>query len=403
MLISNDPQQQFDATQNFRKLLTSEQNPPIQEIIASGVVPRFVQFLKDVSRPELQFETAWVLTNVASGTADQTRTVVEHGALPIFVDLLHSPSDNVRELSVWALGNIVGDSPNFRDLVLQSGGLSLILAVLREADNTSLLRNTTWTLSNLCRGKPPPDFSWVSPALPTLANLLHTNDTEVMIDACWAFCYLSDGPSERAAALVSAAGVCRRLVELLQHPSHLVQTPALRAVGNVSTGGELQTQVIIECGALPLFHKMLSHTRKNIRRDCCWTISNITAGTKKQIQEVINNNLIPPVIFLLQGADFDTKKEAAWAISNVACLGSPAQIGYLVQCGCTKPLLDLLEVEDASVLGVALDAVDHILMSGRRKQCEENLAENPMVKFVEEAGGLRKIELLKSDSCSTYI
>ena len=71
------------------------------------------------SREDLVSE---VLTNIASGNADQTRVVVEQGALPIFVQLLQSPNDDVREQAVWALGNIAGDSPNFRDLVLQSGG-----------------------------------------------------------------------------------------------------------------------------------------------------------------------------------------------------------------------------------------------------------------------------------------
>merc|ERR1712151_267139 len=117
---------------------------------------------------------------------EQTRFVVEHGALPIFVELLQSQNDDVREQAVWALGNIAGDSPNFRDLVLQSGGLNPIMAVLRESEKTSMMRNATWALSNLCRGKPPPPLEWVSPALGTLAQLICHNDVEVLTDACWA-------------------------------------------------------------------------------------------------------------------------------------------------------------------------------------------------------------------------
>merc|ERR1719428_235489 len=300
-VMSEDPTLQFSATQQYRKLLSIEQNPPIQEVIQAGVVPRFVQFLKEINRPDLQFEAAWVLTNIASGTAEQTRVVVEQGALPIFVQLLQSPNDDVREQAVWALGNIAGDPPNFRDLVLQSGGLDSIIAVLNSSEKMSMTRNATWALSNLCRGKPAPPLEWIAQAFGTLASLIYHADVEVLTDACWALSYLSDGPNERINAVIQA-GVCRRLVELLTHTSPLVQTPALRAVGNIVTGDDAQTQVILQSQALPSLLKLLSHAKKAIRKESCWTISNITAGSRAQIQEVIASGLFPPVIHLLQVA-----------------------------------------------------------------------------------------------------
>ena len=130
--------------------------------------------------------------------------------------LLQSPSDDVREQAVWALGNIAGDSYRCRDLVLQANALPPLLGQLNEHSKVSMLRNATWTLSNFCRGKPQPNFEAIKPALPTLAQLIHSSDDEVLTDACWALSYLSDGSNDKIDAVVQCK-VCPRLVELLMH------------------------------------------------------------------------------------------------------------------------------------------------------------------------------------------
>lgn len=128
----------YECTQRIRKLLSIERNPPIDEIIFTGITPKFVAFLTDKydKFANLQFEATWALTNICSGSHQHVDHVINNpnnpqNVIKLFIQLLQSENIQLKEQSIWALGNICGDSPQYRDLVLSNDILTNLVPMIQ--------------------------------------------------------------------------------------------------------------------------------------------------------------------------------------------------------------------------------------------------------------------------------
>jgi len=361
-------------------------------VIEAGLVGTIVKFLELNDKQDLQFEAAWALTNIASGSSSQTKAVVRAGAVPHFIRLLGSSSMNLVEQCIWALGNIAGDGSELRDLVTTSGIVEPLIRLLDMNAPPAFLRNLTWTFSNLCRNKnPPPKMKAIKSVLPALSTLIQHTDKEVLADACWALSYITDGANTQIQEIVELPGVIPRLVELLGCVDASVVTPALRTVGNIVTGTDEQTQAVIDTNVLQMMPSLLQHTKASIKKEGCWMLSNITAGSVEQIQSVIDHGLLPLLVEVLRTGDFKSQKEAVWAVTNLTTGGTVHQMSRLVESGVLIPMCDLITNKDAKLLMVILDGITNILKAAEEVNQLENLT-----MMLEEIGGLDKIEMVQN-------
>ena len=149
----------LDTVCRFRTLLSHDEYPPTTPIIDSGAVPYFVQLLNpthierycqikktsnepiDPSKTHvislhqlhaLQFEVTWCITNiVAGGTSDHVKYIVETGCVPLLINLIESKEKYTRGQSVWAIGNIAGDSETMRDYVIGLGAMKHLINLVK--------------------------------------------------------------------------------------------------------------------------------------------------------------------------------------------------------------------------------------------------------------------------------
>ena len=90
-----------------------------------------------------------------------------------------------------------------------------------------------------------------------------------------------------------------------------------RALGNIVTGSDEQTQAVIEAGGLSVMGTLLIHPKMNVVKEAAWMVSNVTAGPPEQIQAVIESGIVPAIVGVLERGDFKAQKEAAWAVTNL--------------------------------------------------------------------------------------
>jgi len=252
-----------------------------------------------------------------------------------------------------------------------------------------MVRNVTWTLTNMFRGKPQPPWEILSPSISYLSHLLYFKDEEVLQDCFNCLAYLAEGDMEHLTQVISS-GIGRNIIKNLSHQSQGVQASTLKVINSIIQTDYSKIEYFIEKGLFPKIVDLLSSENISIVKEACVIV--IFSSREKYIQNIISTEIIPKVVNIMKTCkDAILKKHTVWILGHLSTSSTREQIKILAQLGCIIPLCDLLsnlETDDETISSI-LQIIEVFLKFGASE-----IDENPYFTTIERCKGFEKIALL---------
>lgn len=379
------------AATGLRKMLANARNPPIQQVVDFGLVPALLVWMQRTDLPKLQYQACWAVINIAAGSHDHVIALISKGIIPVTYTLLKSGKEKVREHAVWLIGNLAGDSAQVRDTLLQSGSLPKLLACIQQSSAGTPADSYPWAVSNLCRGKPKPEFQSTCCAVPYLCSVVKSNDRpDILQGVLWALSHICKDKNERVQMLLDE-GVLPKITECLSSSDETVQFPALRIIGNIAAGRENQTATILSL--VPCLRSLLYSPIRAFQKEVTWIFSNIASGPPVHLNSLLSADVFPVLIDLLPRASEEIQKEILWTLGNASLSGCEEAAIHLSHIGVFAGLTHILEQGSPSLIYAALDVMKALLEVGQRQKSRQGI--NEFCSLIEECGGLDQLESLQ--------
>jgi hypothetical protein len=230
-----------------------------------------MELLHASNKPDIQFEVAWTLTNVACGEVQHVAVLIENGAVPILVYLLGScKNDKVLEQVLWTLSNISADVSECRDLLIQNDILTPMMAQLGLENpipnkilspSLATMEKLAITSLNLVRGSTAIPFDIIRRVVLILSELIQSPDHGTVNNVCLGLHAVCEGGADHI-QLVLEQGMVTKLRDLCE--INIVRDSAIRTLCSISRSPSLIHRKLILSsklnGCLNLFIAELNNT-----------------------------------------------------------------------------------------------------------------------------------------------
>ena len=138
----------------FRKLTLEIDNFSFfSSLEASEFIAPLIKLASNQNDLYAQFESLWILSNLASGEGIIIDQLTENGIVLVLVQIIDHENEEIKMQGLWGLANIISEKPELRDCLLNVGIIDKLLKILRVCSR-NCKEIVIWLISNIYKSKP---------------------------------------------------------------------------------------------------------------------------------------------------------------------------------------------------------------------------------------------------------
>ncbi|KAK3257390.1 hypothetical protein CYMTET_33522 [Cymbomonas tetramitiformis] len=296
-----------------------------------------------------------------NGWRGQLNIEVGPGAVPLLVQLLSGGDARAKEAAAVALRNLLSDSEEHVEAVLEAGAVSLLVQLLRTGTDSAKSRCAECLCNLADYNNRYRDAIVEAGAVPLLVLMLSSGSDMVKMSAAACLCNLSWDSRERADALVQAGGMPPLVLLLTSGSEESIMASAGTLCNLAYDSDDLRDQVIV-AGALPLLVILLnSDGAEAVKEEAARCLRNLAHGSERRRDAVMAAEAVPALVKVLHsGARALAKEESVKALWTLA-YGSAARRGAIVDAAVLPQLVRLLSSDGPGASVAAAGALRALL------------------------------------------
>ncbi|KAL3465966.1 hypothetical protein BJX64DRAFT_284899 [Aspergillus heterothallicus] len=302
--MKDDPSIQLIALQELSDLLlvSNEDNlsgqfspdPYVKELVSLMQPNEFGE-----ENPEIMLLACRCLANLMEALRGSVANVVYGGAVPILCQKLLDIQ--FIDLAEQALSTLAKISVDFPASIVREGGLTACLTYL-DFFPTSTQRTAVTTAANCCRNLPHDSFPVVRDVMPTLLNVLSSNDPKVVEQGCLCVSRIVESfkhKPEKLEELISPAMLKAVLRLLLPGTTNLIgphiHTQFLRVLALTSKASPRLSVELLKTGVVDTLYQILTGVSppdnvedQAVKMDSVLVMQALIHRPKEQVSETLN-------------------------------------------------------------------------------------------------------------------